>query len=69
MRPPVHYDAKGRATMLRMLLNDEPGKAVAIEVGVSEPVVYRFAARNGLRRMYVTAEERAEILERRRKPS
>ena len=64
-RPPIRYTSEQRVEILSQLRRDLPVKAIASNTGASICTVCRLAVRVGLRRMYVTDSERAEVLARR----
>lgn len=65
-RPPQRYTPEQRVAILSQLKQDLPVKAIASTTGASICTVCRLAVRVGLRRMYVTDQERAEVLVRRK---
>ena len=64
-RPPIRYTPEQRVEILSQLRRDLPVKAIASSTGATNCTVCRLAVRVGLRRMYVTDQERAEVMARR----
>lgn len=65
-RPPERYTTAHRIAIIDLVRRDMAAKAIAAEVGVAHATVCRLAVRAGYRRMYLTDDERAEVLDRRR---
>lgn len=65
-RPVIRYTPKQRVEIVSQLKQDVPVKAIASTTRVCTLAVYQLACRLGFRRMYVTDQERAEVLGRRK---
>lgn len=64
-RVPKKFIPEVRAAVMAAILADGALKTIALTVGLRPTDVCRLANKLGFRRMYVTAEERAEVLARR----
>lgn len=60
-----YYTPEQRLEMIEDIRRDNPIKLVASKLSITPQTVCRFAARVGFRRMYVTDQERRELLKRR----
>lgn len=65
-RKPERYTREQRVVVIEQLKQDLPVKFIAANVGCAHGTVCRLAVRVGLRRMYVTDQERAEVLAKRK---
>ncbi len=66
LKPGPRPDSKLRAKVRALVMQDRSLKEIAIELKAGPSRVCQFANQIGFRRMYVTAEERAHLMERRK---